>query len=202
MTASKREEMLEHLREGRFESVLEVMKTGGAAPRRADFGPIMGTLDRRARGLRTAGEIGLARNLERRIRALAGMRDHGPDPSHMIAEVELPEIEEAMPNPVRQRRDGKILMVAITGGVVGELVCLRSGDEWHREILRNTEREIHALGFTRSRVDSLGGAHVVFREDGSIQIRGVSDYYGACDKELAAGMIRKAFPGRRILVKQ
>ncbi len=179
MTGITREEMLAHLRKGRFESVFEAIETGGASPRYSDFTPIIESLARRAGKLRSTGEIGQARRLERRIRALAGLRDHGLDPAHMIAKVELPE-----------GYNGKILMVSISGGVVGELVCLRSGDEWHREILRNTEKEIHDLGFVHSIVHSLGGAHVRSEPGGSVKIWGASDYYGACDKELAAEMIQ------------
>ncbi len=180
MTESAHEEMLDHLRKGRFEWVVEAIEKGGASPRYADFAPIIEPLHKRAGRLRSTGEIGQARRLERRIRALVGLRDHGPDPAHMIAEVELPA-----------GCNGKILMVSISGGVIGELVCIRSGDEWHREILRNTEKEIHDLGFVSSRVHSLGGAHVRSEPDGSVKIWGASDYYGACDKELAAEMIQK-----------
>ncbi|MCP4690250.1 MAG: hypothetical protein GY859_19510 [Desulfobacterales bacterium] len=189
MTGDVRDPMVDHLREGRFEAVVETIKSRGAPPRRSDFKPIIQSLTARAAALRAKGETGRARGLERRIRALVGLRDHGPDPARMIAEVELPE-----------GCNGKILMASISGGVVEGLVCLRSGDEWHREILRNTEKEILDLGFGHSRVYSLGGAHARFESDGAIRIWGASDEYGACDKELAAEMIRRAFPGRRVRV--
>lgn len=52
---------------------------------------------------------------------------------------------------------GKILLVSIS--VKKErAVVLRSGDLWHREILRNTEVEIQALGLSGAQVDELGGA--------------------------------------------
>jgi len=51
---------------------------------------------------------------------------------------------------------GKILLVLIA---VGEesLVVLRSGDLWHREILRNTEAEVFNLGLTDAQVNEPGG---------------------------------------------
>ncbi|OQY10715.1 MAG: hypothetical protein B6I30_08275 [Desulfobacteraceae bacterium 4572_187] len=96
--------------------------------------------------------------------------------------------------------NGKILMVAIMGGGVGKIVCLRSGDLWHREILKNTQKEIKDLGFTESAVYELGGASVRFEPNGDILIHGTSDDYGSCDKNLAAELIKKKFPGNKIIV--
>jgi len=38
--------------------------------------------------------------------------------------------------------NGKILLVSVSGTMILKTVVLRSGDLWHREILRNTENEI------------------------------------------------------------
>jgi D-3-phosphoglycerate dehydrogenase len=96
---------------------------------------------------------------------------------------------------------GKILLVSITGDGVEEMVILRSGDLWHREILRNTEQEIGNLGFDNALVHELGGAHLRFEPNGTIIIHGNSQQYGACDKEYAARLVRDAFPGRRVDVR-
>jgi phosphoglycerate dehydrogenase-like enzyme len=93
---------------------------------------------------------------------------------------------------------GKILMVSITGDGLGNRVVLRSGDLWHREILRNTQAEIRDLGFKDARVHELGGAHLRFERDGTIVIHGFSQQYGACDKAYAADLVRAAFTGRRV----
>jgi HAD superfamily hydrolase (TIGR01549 family) len=98
--------------------------------------------------------------------------------------------------------NGKILMIRIVGGKANGLVCLRAGDEWHREILRNTEQEIQALGFENSIVEPVGGAWVHFQEDGSIRVYGSSDEYGTCDKKAAADLISGAFPGRKVLIRR
>ncbi|MBW2441976.1 MAG: hypothetical protein JRH12_15965, partial [Deltaproteobacteria bacterium] len=37
--------------------------------------------------------------------------------------------------------NGKILLVSVSGGGIPKSVLLRSGDLWHREILRNTAAE-------------------------------------------------------------
>jgi hypothetical protein len=97
--------------------------------------------------------------------------------------------------------NGKILLVSVSGDGIENLVILRSGDLWHREILRNTEQEIRDLGFKNARVHALGGAHLRFEPDGTIVIHGFSQQYGACDKAHAAELVRAAFAGRRVEVR-
>ena len=93
---------------------------------------------------------------------------------------------------------GKVLLVSVSGDDLVETVILRSGDLWHREILRNTEAEIRDRGFRNVRVYQQGGAHLRFESDGTIIIHGTSEQYGACDKEYAAKLVRGAFPGRQV----
>jgi len=97
--------------------------------------------------------------------------------------------------------NGKILLVSVSGDGIEDMVILRSGDIWHREILRNTETEIRNLGYHNARVYELGGAHLRFDPDGAIVIHGTSQQYGACDKEHAAKLVRDEFPGRRVEVR-
>jgi len=97
--------------------------------------------------------------------------------------------------------NGKILLVSISGDGVEKMVILRSGDLWHREILRNTEQEIRNLGFDNARIHQLGGAHIRFEPDGTIIIHGFSQQYGACDREYAAKLVRAAFVGRQVEVR-
>jgi hypothetical protein len=98
--------------------------------------------------------------------------------------------------------NGKILLVSISGDGLGNLVILRSGDLWHREILRNTQQEIRSLGFEQARIHQLGGAHVRFEPDGAIVIHGSSQQYGACDKQYTAELVRTAFAGRKVEVQE
>jgi hypothetical protein len=141
--------------------------------------------------MQTAGETGEARRLSRRAAALNGLLTHGPVAARVVAEVELPE-----------GYDGKILMIVLNGGGFADAVCLRSGDDWHREILRNTRAEIKDLGFVHTRVDSLGGAQARFDPGGSIVIWGTSDEYGCCDKQEAARMIARVYPGRSVRIEE
>jgi len=96
---------------------------------------------------------------------------------------------------------GKILLVSVSGDGMEKRVILRSGDLWHQEILRNTEQEMRKLGFDNARVHQLGGAHLRFEPDGAIIIHGSSQQFGACDKEYAAELVRAAFAGRRVEVR-
>ncbi len=97
--------------------------------------------------------------------------------------------------------NGKILLVSVSGEGIKKTVLLRSGDLWHREILRNTEVEIKNLGFKNALVHELGGALVRFEPDGTIAIYGASHEFGACDKSYAAELVRKAFTERTVKVE-
>jgi D-3-phosphoglycerate dehydrogenase len=96
---------------------------------------------------------------------------------------------------------GKILLVSVSGDGIENTVLLRSGDLWHRDILRNTKAEIKNLGLQNIQVHQLGGAHVRFESDGTITIFGISQEFGACDKEYAAKLVQAAFPERRVKVR-
>ena len=112
------------------------------------------------------------------------------DPNPQIRPVILPE-----------GYSGKILLVSVAGEMIDKTVILRSGDLWHREILRNTENEIRGLGVVNVQVHQIGGALLRFKPDGTVIIYGSSHEFGACDKEYAATLVRDAFPGRRVAVR-
>ena len=112
------------------------------------------------------------------------------EPDRLIPDVILPE-----------GYNGKILLASVSGAGIKKTILLRSGDLWHREILRNTETEIKNLGYDNVRVYELGGAMVAFEPDGAITVYGASDEFGACDKVFAAEMVRKKFPERTVSVR-
>ncbi len=97
--------------------------------------------------------------------------------------------------------NGKILLVSVSSAAITKTVILRSGDVWHREILRNTENEIRNYGIADAQVHQLGGAWVRFETDGTIIIYGRSQEFGACDKAYAAELVRDLFPHRRVLFR-
>lgn len=96
--------------------------------------------------------------------------------------------------------NGKILLMSVSGRSIKELICLRSGGDWHREILTDTREEIQDLGFESALVDPVGGAFVRFEDNGSIEVYGISDEFGGCDKQSAADLIRQIFPERKIVI--
>jgi len=128
--------------------------------------------------------------LEYIFRKMKTIRDQKQETNLLIPPVILPE-----------GYNGKILLVSVSSAEIDKTVVLRSGDVWHREILRNTENEIRSYGIADAQVHQLGGALVRFEPDGTIIIYGRSQEFGACDKAYAAELVRGLFPERRVLVR-
>jgi D-3-phosphoglycerate dehydrogenase len=129
---------------------------------------------------------------------------NGKPPRNALNDPVEPSIEpdnRISPVILAEGYNGKILLVSVSGDGIEKAILLRSGDLWHREILRNTEAEIKNLGFENALVHELGGALVRFEPDGRITIYGASQEFGACDKEHAAELVRDMFPGRRVEVR-
>jgi hypothetical protein len=179
------------LREMRLEAAIRRLKRSGCEIDSAAVKAMILGYETRANQMQTAGETGEARRMARRAAALKGLLVHGPDPTQMVAETELPE-----------GYVGKILLVLLTGGSFADMVCLRSGDDWHREIMHNTQAEIADLGFPDAQAHSLGGAYAGFDSDGSIAIWGTSDEFGCCDKEQAARLIARAYPEKTVRIEE
>ncbi len=127
---------------------------------------------------------------EHTTREMKTLSDRKPDSKIQIPPTLLPE-----------GYNGKILLVSVAGAKIEKTVILRSDDLWHREILRNTENEIRGLGVADAQVHPLGGALLRFEPGGTIIIYGSSHEFGACDKEYAAVLVRDAFPGRLVVVR-
>lgn len=143
-----------------------------------------------AGNINTARARGDQRNtcrLQRRLKALEIFRDNGFDPEKLIRPADLPS-----------GYSGKILLAIVSDDHGGKWVCLRSGDDWHHEILKNTIEEMTDLGFENVSVTPAGGARVQFNQQGAIIIYGTSDTYGTCDKPLAANLIAGLFPDKVI----
>ena len=171
----------------KFEEAVKLGKQHNMTLTSADMDRIINSLvAQREESLDT---ISNPHQLDQRIKALLRYRDNGCDPEKIIEKTVLPE-----------GYNGKILMATIMGGVINRLVCLRSGDLWHREILKNTENEIRDLGFSKSSVYALGGAYVRFEKNNDIVIYGTSDEFGSCDKLSASRLIKKVFKDRKIFV--
>jgi len=174
---------------GRLESVQAFYDQTKTVPDRRMLDHRIAALKKNAETQRAGGEIRRANRLVCRAKALEIFKDHGFDPEKLIRPADLPI-----------GYCGKILLVIVCGRRVGERVCLRSGDDWHREILKNTVEEMADLGFEHVAVTPAGGAAARFNDRGEIIIHGGSDEYGACDKHLAAELIAGLFPDTTIRV--
>lgn len=181
----------EYLLEGKLESALDVMNRCRIKLDESDYNRVLEHLEEKVHCERTRGEIRTVNRLNRRINALKTFRDHGLEPVRLISSVDLPG-----------GYHGKILLVYISGGMANGMVCLRSCDDWHREILRNMEEEIRDLGFENSIAVPAGGASVQFDKNRAIIVHGSSDEFGSCDKKMAADLISKAFPGKKVLIRR
>jgi hypothetical protein len=178
--------MLAYIKAFTFEDALKISSENNVMPTMEDMDQIIKSISLQRELMDSSCSFF---QIDRRIKALKRLRDHGCDPKKIIKKVVLPE-----------GYTGKILIVAIMGGVTDNLVCLRSGDLWHREILKNTENEIRDLGFSNSIVHQLGGAHVRFEKNNDIVIFGASDDFGSCDKVHASKLIKRVFKDRNVLV--
>ncbi len=181
--------VLDHIRMVRLESASAAMKGFHVSLSGSELEPIIESFKAAAERERSKGEIRSANRLDRRKKAVEVFRDHGLDSKRLFAPVILPE-----------GYNGKILLMAVSGGVLNGRVCLRSGGDWHREILTDTQEEILDLGFENALVDPVGGAFVRFEDNRSIEVYGISDEFGGCDKQAAADLIRQDFPVRKVAI--
>lgn len=93
---------------------------------------------------------------------------------------------------------GKIMLVFVKGDCITERTCLRSGDDWHREIVKSFEEEVHDYGFEKFLISPQGGAFAEFQIDGTIALSGSSEEFGRCPMAEAINLIQTAFPDRNI----
>ncbi len=182
----------QHMTSMGLESIAAAGGSDSPSALRSDLDAAAEAFREKARHDRARGALHSALRLERRAWALDVFKIHGLDAARLIRSVDF-----------SVGYSGKILMVRITGEWVPEpgRVCLRSGDDWHHEILKNTEAEMQDLGFETAIVTPVGGAWVRFETDDTIVVYGTSDAYGACDKANAARLITRAFPGRTVTIR-
>ena len=140
-----------------------------------------------ARSSRADGNIRTAIRYERKAAALTMLRDKGNISGKVIPTVDLPEGYR-----------GKIMLCVVTGALIPELTYLRSGDDWHREILRNFEEEVRDYGFEAFQIMPRGGAFAEFHPDGAIVLYGSSEAFGRLKREDAIRLVQTAFPNRHV----
>ena len=142
---------------------------------------------KRSRSSRADGSIRTAIRYERRAAALTILRDADHISAKVIPSVGLPK-----------GYCGKIMLFVATGAVIPERMFLRSGDDWHREILRNFEEEVRDYGFETFQITPQGGAFAEFQPDGAIVLFGSSEEFGGLKREDAIQLVQTAFPNRHV----
>jgi hypothetical protein len=185
-----REEILNYLKAGEFERAMNWAKRWGVTFSEPDIYSVIDHFSSQLAQAISINNTVISRQLRRRIERLTAFGNSGFDSNSLLPLVELPD-----------GYSGKILLVSVFGGIVHPKICLRSNDLYHRDILRNTEFEVQDLGLTRTRVHELGGASLHSEPDESLRIWGGSREFGACDKELAAKLVKITYPGRRVVVE-
>ena len=180
-----RKEVLQLIHQGLMESAWALLNRHNIA---LDTLPLTGLIEdclKRAKTLKSDGNVRSSMQYQRRAFALTILRDKGLLSVTIIPPVVLPE-----------GYCGKILLVFIKGDCISERTCLRSGDDWHREILRSFEEEVHDYGFENFQISPQGGAFAEFQPDGTIALSGSSEEFGMCRREDAIQLIQTAYPDR------
>ena len=135
---NRKSTILEHLKAGELEVALKQVAEFQVSITPSDFDPVLTLLKADLKQHVSKEQFRSANRLNRIITALKSLQQHGSDPACILDPVILPEGYR-----------GKILLVSVSGGIIENSVILRSGDQWHNEILRETQTEIKDLGLIR-----------------------------------------------------
>lgn len=185
-----RKEALDLFSAGEFEMAIEAAARSGTQLRDTDIYSVMIIHLIRLEEALECDDFSAARQNRLRAQRLLSLVEGEFNSNALIAPAVLPE-----------DYSGKILLVSICGGIIGDLVCLRSGDLHHRDILNNTGLEVKDLGLHKTRVRELGGASISCESDGSVRIWGASDEFGACDKNVVAALVKLVYPEKRVIIE-
>ena len=172
---------------GLLESAQELIVRQGITLERQRLTELVKECLKQADASRKAGDILKSRQYQRRVKAITMFKDAGRLSGTIIPTVVLPD-----------GYCGKIMLASVQGDYISKHTCLRSGDDWHREILRSFEQEVRDYGFEQFYITSLGGAFVEFHPDARIVLSGYSEELGQCDKKDAKKLVHNAFPDRNI----
>jgi len=182
-----RKEILQHIHQGRLESAFALLVENDIVLEpQALESPIADCLQH-AKTLKNAGNIRASIRYQRRATALTMLRNTGRFSGTVIPSAVLPE-----------GYSGKIMLAWAEGDCIQGRTFLRSGDDWHREILRSFEAEVQDYGFENFQIAPKGGAFAHFQSDGTITFSGSSEAFGRCSREEALQLVQTAFPDRTV----
>ena len=181
-------EVLHHIRQGLLESALALMDKNNTTFDAAELTDFIEDCLTHYNSLKKAQNVRASIRYQRRAAALTMLREAGSLSGAVIPSVVLPE-----------GYCGKIMLVSVEGDLIPERTFLRSGDDWHREILRSFEEEVRDYGFENVLMCPKGGAFAEFQPDGNIVLSGTSEEFGRCSREEAIRMVRTAFHDRNVV---
>ena len=183
--------ILDWFRAGEFEMAFNAIDRSGTPLPGADIEPLLADLETALDTAAASGDGQAARKIQNQISALTRWRENGFNRRAVLPVVSI--------SPGYR---GKILLVAMSGGLLDDLVFVRSNDLYHRDILANTQMEISDLGLRSTTVHPLGGAYLRDGSaDGRVAIWGGSDEFGACDKNFLAELLIPFYPGRTVVIE-
>jgi len=183
----EREAMLQLIHQGLLESAFALLAGNDniLKPHALDS-PIQDCLQH-ANTLNKAGNIRASIRYQRQATTLTMLRHTGRLSGAVIPSAVLPE-----------GYCGKIMLAWGEGDCIQGRTFLRSGDDWHREILRSFEAEVQDYGFENFQIAPKGGAFAHFQTDGTITLYGSSEEYGRCSREEALQLVQTAFSDRTV----
>ena len=181
-------EVLHHIRQGLLESALALMDKNNTTFDAAELTDFIEDCLTHYNSLKKAQNVRASIQYQRRAAALTMLREAGSLSGAVIPSVVLPE-----------GYCGKIMLASVEGDLIPERTFLRSGDDWHREILRSFEEEVRDYGFENFQICPKGGAFAEFQPDGTIVLSGSSEEFGRCCAEDAIQLVREAYPDRSVM---
>ena len=175
------------IRQGLLESACELLKKDGHT---LDTPTLTGAIEnclQRAETEKSAGNVRASILYRRRAAALIRLMHEGRLTGAVIPVVVMPEGYR-----------GKIMLAWLEGDRIPGRTFLRSGDDWHREILRSFEQEVRDYGFENFQITPKGGAFAECRTDGAIRLFGASEEFGPCRMEDAVRLVRSTFSDQNV----
>jgi hypothetical protein len=181
-------EALQLIHRGLLESACAILIRYDIALDAIELSGLIDDCLKQAETIKSDGNVRESIQYQRRAAALALLRNAGHLSGAVIPSVVLPD-----------GYCGKIMLAKAEGDLIHGRTFLRSGDDWHREILRSFEAEVCDYGFENFQIFPQGGAFAEFQADGTIVLCGFSEEFGMCRREDALTLVKEAFPDRMVI---
>ena len=176
-----------NLQEGNYQVVSQIGEVFGYGVTDEMYDTARATIERRASDAIQEGKLEEAIGSKLKLKAFDDYRANGLD-IESIPEIDIPE-----------GYSGKVLVLQFQGR--NYIRTLPRGRSMHSDISEAFGRELSLRGFS-GWAEEMGGGDFYWDKSGQGVISGESGDYGECDKELARGLVQKAFPDKTIVAHQ